>query len=688
MLGKWSKTFLVTLALIAMIFWAINYKDKNERIQSRGYELFSLVDELKEINNDINNDILKSALYRFYSYDYVEQHISKMKKQIELLMDSDIYKTEDYPHTKELLKEFSDYETDIYEKIDIFNRKNGKVKNSLNFVISSLKNIHMTQEENQELLHVMGRLLSIRNSIGLSSIQSEEINIDFLRLHKTDTKKEQVYINLFITHIELLSKHLPIYINSANELLNVEKTEKLFIKLKETVEIENNAILNKLDLEYYVILVFAFLTVLVVIYYIFLTEKEKQRIIALQRDYKKSVTTDFLTGLKNRNAYMESLSYYKSPTVVLFDVTDFSSINNLYGIEVGDYILKSISNILKINVEKIDNAEIFKVGADTFVILMEKRSVEEINLISSEILTLLENEKYHYAELEQPISVQMQAGISSVKPYIINAGIALKSLSNDYHKKIATYDSSLDNSKEIKENIAMIHKVKHSLINDNITMLFQPMIDLNSKKVIKHEALVRLKDNDEYISPFYFLELSKKAKLYTQITYEVINKSLQAVHDYGVDISINLSIEDILHKQTHDFIIETLEKNRSITSRLTFELLESEEILDFESLKLFIHKIKGYGCKIAIDDFGSGYSNYNYLLELEVDILKIDGSLIKNIDKSESNQLVVKSIVEFAKLANIKTVAEFVSSKEIEEVVTKLGIDFGQGYYYSMPKPL
>jgi len=688
MLGKWSKTFLVTLALIAMIFWAINYKDKNERIQSRGYELFSLVDELKEINNDINNDILKSALYRFYSYDYVEQHISKMKKQIELLMDSDIYKTEDYPHTKELLKEFSDYETDIYEKIDIFNRKNGKVKNSLNFVISSLKNIHMTQKENQELLHVMGRLLSIRNSIGLSSIQSEEINIDFLRLHKTDTKKEQVYINLFITHIELLSKHLPIYINSANELLNVEKTEKLFIKLKETVEIENNAILNKLDLEYYVILVFAFLTVLVVIYYIFLTEKEKQRIIALQRDYKKSVTTDFLTGLKNRNAYMESLSYYKSPTVVLFDVTDFSSINNLYGIEVGDYILKSISNILKINVEKIDNAEIFKVGADTFVILMEKRSVEEINLISSEILTLLENEKYHYAELEQPISVQMQAGISSVKPYIINAGIALKSLSNDYHKKIAIYDSSLDNSKEIKENIAMIHKVKHSLINDNITMLFQPMIDLNSKKVIKHEALVRLKDNDEYISPFYFLELSKKAKLYTQITYEVINKSLQAVHDYGVDISINLSIEDILHKQTHDFIIETLEKNRSITSRLTFELLESEEILDFESLKLFIHKIKGYGCKIAIDDFGSGYSNYNYLLELEVDILKIDGSLIKNIDKSESNQLVVKSIVEFAKLANIKTVAEFVSSKEIEEVVSKLGIDFGQGFYYSMPKPL
>jgi len=688
MLGKWSKTFLVTLALIAMIFWAINYKDKNERIQSRGYELFSLVDELKEINNDINNDILKSALYRFYSYDYVEQHISKMKKQIELLMDSDIYKTEDYPHTKELLKEFSDYETDIYEKIDIFNRKNGKVKNSLNFVISSLKNIHMTQEENQELLHVMGRLLSIRNSIGLSSIQSEEINIDFLRLHKTDTKKEQVYINLFITHIELLSKHLPIYINSANELLNVEKTEKLFIKLKETVEIENNAILNKLDLEYYVILVFAFLTVLVVIYYIFLTEKEKQRIIALQRDYKKSVTTDFLTGLKNRNAYMESLSYYKSPTVVLFDVTDFSSINNLYGIEVGDYILKSISNILKINVEKIDNAEIFKVGADTFVILMEKRSVEEINLISSEILTLLENEKYHYAELEQPISVQMQAGISSVKPYIINAGIALKSLSNDYHKKIATYDSSLDNSKEIKENIAMIHKVKHSLINDNITMLFQPMIDLNSKKVIKHEALVRLKDNDEYISPFYFLELSKKAKLYTQITYEVINKSLQAVHDYGVDISINLSIEDILHKKTHDFIIETLEKNISITSRLTFELLESEEILDFESLKLFIHKLKGYGCKIAIDDFGSGYSNYNYLLELEVDILKIDGSLIKNIDKSESNQLVVKSIVEFAKLANIKTVAEFVSSKEIEEVVSKLGIDFGQGFYYSMPKPL
>jgi len=688
MLSKWIKTLFVTLTLIAMIFLSINHKVKNERIQSKGYELFALVDNLKEIKNDINNDILKSTLYRLYSNDYIERHISNMKNHINLLRQSNIYKTEDYPGTKKLLKEFSKEQKILYSRIDLFKRKNGKIKNSLNFVISSLKNIHMTQYENQKLLYVMSTLLNFNNSIGLDIIKEIQVNTDFLKLHKSDTQQEQIYINLFIVHINLLKKYLPDYVISVNQLLNLDHQEKIFIALKEMVERENNAVLDKLDSEYYIIIIFSFLTVLLVIYYIFLTEREKQRIVALQSDYKKSVTTDLLTGLKNRNAYMEALHNYKSQTIILYDITSFSTINNLYGIEIGDYVLKSVAKVLSDRVKKIDNAETFKVGADIFAILMKTRSDEETNSISNEILSLLEKEQYIYEKLEQPISPLFQAGISSIKPLIINASIALKSLSNDYHKKIATYDSSLDKSEEIKKNIAMIHKVKHSLKNNSITMLFQPIIDLKTKKTIKHEALVRLKDNDKYISPYFFLELSKKAKLYSQITNEVINKSLQAVHDNSVDISINLSIEDILHQPTHDFIISSLENNKPITSKLTFELLESEEILDFKSLKSFIHKLKSYGCQIAIDDFGSGYSNYNYLLELEVDILKIDGSLIKNIDKSENNQLVVKSIVEFAKLANIKTVAEFVSSQEIENVITELGIDYAQGFYYSTPKLL
>ena len=119
---------------------------------------------------------------------------------------------------------------------------------------------------------------------------------------------------------------------------------------------------------------------------------------------------------------------------------------------------------------------------------------------------------------------------------------------------------------------------------------------------------------------------------------------------------------------------------------MIFELVESEGIESFDDVKLFIDEIKTFGCKIAIDDFGTGYSNFEYLLKLEADIIKIDGSLIKNIDTDINNYNVVESIVSFAKKNNIKIVAEFVSSQKIQDKIILLDIEYSQGYLISEPK--
>nr|WP_321268166.1 bifunctional diguanylate cyclase/phosphodiesterase [uncultured Sulfurimonas sp.] len=408
--------------------------------------------------------------------------------------------------------------------------------------------------------------------------------------------------------------------------------------------------------------------------------------IKLQDEYKKSVTIDALTGLKNRNAYVEDLSKLENITLILLDITEFSSINNLYGINAGDLVLKTMANIIRKRIETIVDVELYKVGVDQFAIVLKNRNAMESYEFAQDIINHIDEKQNKHRSFNQLMTFQVQAGISNKAPYLINSAIALKSVIKDYSKKIGVYDDSLDKTQEIEKNINMIQKVKSSIKNAQIIMMFQPIIDLKSKTIIKYEALIRLKDGDEYISPYFFLELAKKAKLYAQITREVITQSIEAVKSKDIDISINLSIEDVLHEETSSFIIEMLDKNSTLAPKITFELLESEEILDFNALKEFIQKVKNYGCSIAIDDFGSGYSNYNYLLELDVDILKIDGSLIKNIDKSKNNQLVVSSIVEFAKLANIKTVAEFISTQEIESVVKNLGVDYGQGYYFSEPK--
>ena len=119
--------------------------------------------------------------------------------------------------------------------------------------------------------------------------------------------------------------------------------------------------------------------------------------------------------------------------------------------------------------------------------------------------------------------------------------------------------------------------------------------------------------------------------------------------------------------------------------KIGFEILESEGIENFDQVLAFINDVKKYGCAISIDDFGTGYSNFEYLMKLKVDYIKIDGSMIKNIDTDINSQMITQTIVDFAKKMQIKTVAEFVCSKNVFEKVAQLDVDFAQGYYFGEP---
>ncbi len=157
-------------------------------------------------------------------------------------------------------------------------------------------------------------------------------------------------------------------------------------------------------------------------------------------------------------------------------------------------------------------------------------------------------------------------------------------------------------------------------------------------------------------------------------------------HKKEFEFSVNLTIDDILNIEIQDYIFELLNKY-GIGERVVFEIVESESIENFNQVVSFIRNVKEFGCKIAIDDFGTGYSNFEYLMKLEADYIKIDGSMIKNIDTDNNAKMVVETIVNFAKKMNMKTIAEFVENEEILKIVNELGIDYSQGYYFSAPKP-
>jgi EAL domain-containing protein (putative c-di-GMP-specific phosphodiesterase class I) len=155
-----------------------------------------------------------------------------------------------------------------------------------------------------------------------------------------------------------------------------------------------------------------------------------------------------------------------------------------------------------------------------------------------------------------------------------------------------------------------------------------------------------------------------------------------------VSVSINLSALDIEQKSTRENILELLEEHKDFAHLIVFELLEDESVKEFKIIRQFITDVKKYGVRIAIDDFGAGYSNYERLLDYQPDILKIDGCLIRDIETSSYSLSVVKSIVTFAKEQNLQTIAEYIENEAIYNIVKDLGVDFSQGYYFDKPEPI
>ncbi len=191
-------------------------------------------------------------------------------------------------------------------------------------------------------------------------------------------------------------------------------------------------------------------------------------------------------------------------------------------------------------------------------------------------------------------------------------------------------------------------------------------------------------ENDNVISPELFIPISKRIKVYDEVTKTIIDKSFAVFEQNDYGFSINLSMEDIINGEIYRFILDKL-KSSSASKRAIFEIVESEAVKDFDKIMRFIKEVRRYGAKIAIDDFGDGYSNFSYLIKMDVDYLKIDGSLIENIDTDNNSYLIVETIVDFANKLGIKTIAEYVHSSPVMDKVVEMGIDYSQGFYIDKP---
>ena len=403
------------------------------------------------------------------------------------------------------------------------------------------------------------------------------------------------------------------------------------------------------------------------------------------RKITEQLFTDTLTKLPNRLRLIEDLKFSVSSTLILVNIDNFKQINNFFGNKMGDIIILELGNRLKTAVEGSE-CRLYKLHADEYAVLIdEKLELYELKKLVNSLHRSVENVPYTYRG--QKIWVNVSFGVSGEKENILEtADMVLKQVKK---KKLhyLIYNKSMDILTEYENNLKWARVVKDAVEENRILPFFQPIVNNRNHIIEKYESLARLIDETgNVISPYYFLNVAKMSKQYRFITQIILEKSFSTFQKTGIEFSINLSVEDILNRRTVDFITACL-KEYGLNKKVVFEILESEGIESYDEVSKFISVVKNLGAAIAIDDFGAGYSNFAHILKLEVDYIKIDSSLIKNIEKDINSQIVVKTIVDFSSRLGIKTIAEFVDSRAIFEKVCELGVDFSQGYLISEPKP-
>lgn len=400
---------------------------------------------------------------------------------------------------------------------------------------------------------------------------------------------------------------------------------------------------------------------------------------------------DKKTEMYNYEKLISDLKTYKYGAMILISIDDMDNINSFYGHDFGDLLIKSFANRFYMEFDSFDT---YCIESNRFIGLYGFLNQENMEFNQS---ILVEDSKKRVKSLSsafeienQQLSINTTVGFSfgETEKLIHKARIAHSLAKEDFTVSFSVYNSRMkDKQKLYIKNKELSQIIQKAIAKSSVVPFYQPIVNNANGEIERYEVLARISHENTFLNPGGdngFIKIAKISKQYHLITKIIINKAFERFKDTDKSFSINISIEDIESLEMREFIYEKI-KMVSCPERIIFEILEDKDMMQsYEILQEFITKIKSFGSKIAIDDFGSGYSNFIVLMNLQVDYLKFDGSLILGLNDKSTSEL-VKSLVVHAKERGIKTIAEYVENENVFINVKKLGFDYSQGYHIGKP---
>ncbi|MEN8107357.1 MAG: EAL domain-containing protein [Pseudomonadota bacterium] len=423
-----------------------------------------------------------------------------------------------------------------------------------------------------------------------------------------------------------------------------------------------------------------------------------------QRDkmLRRLADYDSLTGLPNRRYFNQELEdeitwvsqHGKTSALLFVDLDQFKYINDTLGHAAGDRVLVQAACSLQENLRK--NDLIARFGGDEFTIVLKDINQESAVRLVEDLMKIMQD--IHFVEDGQSLSVLCSIGVTMIDSgrctpdeLLSQADFACHEAKACGRNRYHFHEVSSQEKRRMTADMGWSQRIRNALKDNSLLLHYQPIIDLDSGHPAMYEVLLRMRDeNNNIIPPAAFMPAANRFGLMVDIDHFVIRNAMEALASFrkqGHDIRFTLNLSGHVFNDTNlvSFVRENLEKNGLDPAAVILEITEQVAVRHLEQARGLIHELMAFGCRFALDDFGAGFSSFNYLKHLPVDYIKIDGGFIRNMANDRVDQAMVKSIIQIAKAVGKKTIAEYVQDGETLTMLHELGVDYAQGFHIREP---
>jgi diguanylate cyclase (GGDEF)-like protein len=409
---------------------------------------------------------------------------------------------------------------------------------------------------------------------------------------------------------------------------------------------------------------------------------------------------DPLTGLLNRRSFRRELDSYASfsarygglGAVMVIDIDGLKEVNDRFGHQVGDNLIRRVANVLRERVRGTDL--VARLSGDEFAVLVPQTDVEGATALGEDLREQVGASCAVEPELGEAtisLGIMMFDGKTGAEAVLVAADQAMYRAKAEGRDRIALFSGPGEMRRAVAGGLTTSARIRDALTQDRLRLATQPITDLIYGGIERYELFLRMTgENGELLPAAQFIGVAERAGMVQELDRWVVGQALDMLgarerSGSPLSLHINLSGASLSDLSVLEFIERRLDEGDGDPARCTFEITQTARVEDYEAAAGFADRLTEFGCEVAIDDYGAGFGPFEYLKRIPFDVIKIDGAFVRDLPRNDADQLTVQAIVGIARGLGKTTIAEFVEDDDTAQLLRKYGVDMAQGFHFGAP---